>query len=73
MWIGKNISFRYCKKVIKELNGSFLNKLQVTATEFFSRSERNDPRLQRLDTKEVFKEQRVKERREYILVNSREV
>ena len=61
------------KKVIKELNGSILNKLQITATEFFSRSERNDLRHQDIETQEVFKEQRVKDRRENILINSREV
>ena len=61
------------KKVIKELNGSILNKLKIIAIEFFSRSERNDPRLRDNDTPEVFKEQRVKDRRGSTLVNSRDV
>ena len=43
------------KKVIKELNGSFLNKLQVTATEFFPVQKEMTPGFNALILKKYLK------------------
>mgnify|MGYP000011006677 CR=1 FL=1 len=48
------------KKVIEKLNGCRFN---IIAREFFSRSQKNDPRLKNLDTLDTFKEQRTGDRR----------
>ncbi len=42
------------KKVIKELDGSFFKKHQITVRQYFNRSPSNDPRVENLDSSEFF-------------------
>ena len=57
--------------VIKKLNGCTFRKSKITVRKFFNRETTNDPRLRNQDTPEVFKEQRLKDRRENTLTDSR--
>jgi len=59
------------KKVIKKLDGCLFKKSRVKVREFFARSTNNDPRLKNLEIPDVFKEQRLEDRRQHSLVNLR--
>jgi len=61
------------KKVIRQLDGCFFNKVKITVREYFIRSKINDPRLNLIDTPEVILEKRVQDRREHTLIYSRQI
>lgn len=61
------------KKVIEELDGCLLDKLKITVREFFIRSSSNDPRGQQHDKVDFINENRVKDRRQHALINSRHI
>ena len=61
------------KKVVKKLHGCSFNKFQILVREFFSRSTNNDPRLRNHDSPELFKEQRMSDRRQHSLMNTRQL
>jgi len=61
------------KKVIRQLDGCLFNKLKVTVREYFTRSVVNDPRLNLIDTPEIFLEKRVKDRRIHSLIYCRKI
>ncbi|MCK5122013.1 MAG: hypothetical protein KAQ91_08505 [Methylococcales bacterium] len=57
---------------IKEFNGCFFNQLQITVREYSTRSASNDPRLKNPHLAEQpFKEKRIKDRRNHVLIPSR--
>lgn len=61
------------KNVIRQLDGCFFNKFKINVREYFIRTDINDPRLNLIDTPEVFMEKRVKDRREHSLIYSRQI
>ncbi len=61
------------KSVIRQLDGRFFNQFKISVREYFIRSGINDPRLNLIDTPEVFMEKRVKDRREHSLIYSRHI
>ncbi len=61
------------KKVIRQFDGSFFDQLKITVRQYFIRSTVNDPRLNLIDTPEVFLEKRVQDRREHSLIYSRQI
>jgi hypothetical protein len=61
------------KSVIRQLDGRFFNQFKISVREYFIRSGINDPRLNLIDTPEVFMEKRVKDRRAHSLIYSRHI
>jgi hypothetical protein len=61
------------KKVIRQFDGCFFKQLKLTVREYFIRSKVNDPRLNLIDTPEVFLEQRLSDRRQHTLIYSRKI
>lgn len=57
---------------IKAFNGCIFNQLQITVREYSTRSTSNDPRLKNLNQPtQPFREQRIKDRRNHVLIPSR--
>lgn len=61
------------KKVIRRLDGCFFDRLKVSVRRYYIRSVGNDPRLNLIDTPEMIMEKRIKDRRQYSLIYSRQV
>ncbi len=61
------------KNVIRQLDGRFFNQFKIIVREYFIRSGINDPRLNLVDTPEVFMEKRLRDRREHRLICSRQI
>ncbi len=61
------------RRVIRQLDGCLFEKLTITVREYFIRSVVNDPRLNLIDTPEVMLEKRVRDRREHLLIYSRQI
>ncbi|MCK5831869.1 MAG: hypothetical protein KAH20_16370 [Methylococcales bacterium] len=65
-------SSEVAKEVIRQLNGFIFNKNKITVRKYHTRSASNDPRINNKAPKGVI-DQRIKDRRETILVYSRRV
>ncbi|NOR68594.1 MAG: hypothetical protein GQ532_02665 [Methylomarinum sp.] len=61
------------KNTIKQLNGCFFNNLQITVREYINRSTSNDPRVNPSLLADPYIEQRIKDRRNHVLIDSRQV
>lgn len=66
-------SSEVAQEVIKQLNGYFFKKFQITVRKFYTRSASNDPRINNKKTPKGIIEKRIKDRREFSLVYSRRV